>query len=70
MPRKKRRNILDLNKTPSPSEAHLPDENTEWLNKEKSGDPSDHAGVPTQLKDMSEMDAIAWVLKNCKFAAK
>ncbi len=65
----KNKNKKGLPRKPSlESEKGLPSEGTQWLNGQKSGDPSDHSGVPSQLKDLSQMDAIAWVHKNCKFA--
>jgi hypothetical protein len=51
-----------------PSEKDAPSGEYSWLNQQKTGDPTDHSGVPGQLKGMSELDAIAWIKANCKFA--
>ena len=40
----------------------------QWLNSTKSRDPSDPNCAPAGLRGMSELDAIAWVKKHCKFA--
>lgn len=53
---------------PHADEKAPPKNEEQWLNSEKSGDPSDHVGMPKQLRGLSELDAIAWVLRNCKFA--
>lgn len=40
-----------------------------WINKQNHpSDPSKKDGVPPGLEDMSEIGAIAWVHRNCKFA--
>lgn len=52
------------------SENDLPREEYQWLNGTKARDPSDPDCTPGPLKGMSELDAIAWVRKHCKFAKK
>jgi len=69
MPINKNKKGLPRKKPVPESEKDLPDAGNQWLNTEKSGDPSDHSGVPSQLKGLSQMDAIAWVHANCKFAS-
>lgn len=66
MPKWKRKKGLDR-KEKAPVGNSLPDDGTQWLNEEKSRDPSDHSAVPQGLKGMSGMDAIAWIHSNCKF---
>jgi hypothetical protein len=40
-----------------------------WLNGENAkGNPENPEAIPGGLKDASELGAIAWVRKNCKFA--
>ena len=42
-----------------------------WLNKENAkGGPSNPEAIPEGFKDASELDAISWVRKNCKFASR
>lgn len=38
------------------------------LVEDSEGGPDNPEGIPDGLRDISEMDAIAWVMKNCKFA--
>lgn len=67
--RRKRKRGLIRKIPPMPGEGNaLPTPEYQWLNGTKSGDPSDHSGVPSQFKGFSMMDAIAWIKKNCKFA--
>lgn len=39
-----------------------------WMNQQNSRGINNPSGIPSGLEDMSELDAIAWVRKNCKFA--
>lgn len=39
-----------------------------WMNIQNSPGPGNRDGIPSGLKNLSRMDAIAWVHANCKFA--
>lgn len=50
------------------TEQDLPSNEYLGLVEDSEGGPDNPEGIPDGLRDISEMDAIAWVMKNCKFA--
>lgn len=50
------------------AENDLPRKEYQWLNGTKARDPSNPDCTPGPLRGMSELDAIAWVHRHCKFA--
>jgi len=69
MPRKKRKGLV---RPDADNKEHYekdpPTGEYQWLNGNKARDPSNPDCTPPGLKGMSELDAIAWVRKHCKFA--
>lgn len=64
--RKKKKPVVPgiRNETDPPTSEYL------WVNQQNSIRPAKGDRVPSSLEGLSQLDAIAWVHANCKFAKK